>query len=322
VLVFRASRLLLALSVASHLCACAGAPPADVLTPLTIATGGTGGVYYPLGDGLAQIYNSKIHGLHATAEATVASVFNVEAIQRGEADMAFTQGDVAYVAFKRGTSANHQPHEKLRGVAVLYVNVVQIVTSLNSHMNSVSDFRGGRIGVGAAESGTEVAARIIIEAHGLKYTDVQPEFLSFSEVAERLEKGSLDAGFVVASYPVAAIIDASRTVAIRLIPIDHDVVDRIRADYPFLKPAVVPRGTYRDQTEDIETVGVDTLLVCRDDLPEELVYQLTKTLFEALPDLALKHSAASLIDPDQAPATPIPLHPGAARYYRERELLK
>ena len=206
-------------------------------------------MYYPLGDGLAEIYNRKIPGLHATAEATVASVFNVEAIQRGDADLAFTQGDVAYVAFKRGTSTSPQPHTKLRGVAVLYLNVVQIVTNRDKHIDSVSDFRGRRIGVGAAASGTEVVARIIIEAHGLKYADVEPEFLSFSEVAEQLEKGSIDAGFVVASYPVAAIADASRIVDIRLIPVAHDVIERIRGEYPFLRPATVPRGTYRHQTD-------------------------------------------------------------------------
>jgi TRAP transporter TAXI family solute receptor len=279
-------------------------------------------VYYPLGDGLAAIYNRKIPGIHATAEATVASVFNVEAIQRGDADLAFTQGDVAYVAFKRGTSGNPQPHTRLRGVAVLYLNVVQIVTDRNSHLESVSDFRGRRIGVGAAASGTEVVARIIIEAHGLKYADVHPEFLSFSEVAEKLERGSIDAGFVVASYPVAAITDASRVVDVRLIPVAHDVIERIRGEYPFLRPATVPGGTYRHQKADTETVGVDTLLVCREDLPEELVYQLTKNLFEGVPELTARHAAASLIDPAQGPATPIPLHPGAARYYRERELLQ
>jgi TRAP transporter TAXI family solute receptor len=249
-------------------------------------------------------------------------VFNVDAIQRGEADLAFTQGDVAYVAFQRGTRTNAQPHTRLRGVAVLYLNVVQIVTGRATHIDSVADFRGRRIGVGAEASGTEVVARIIIEAHGLKYADVKPEFLSFSEVAAELENGSIDAGFVVASYPVAAITDASRIVDIRLIPVAHVVVDRIRREYPFLRPAVVPRGTYRHQTEDIETVGVDTLLVCRDDLPEDLVYQLTKALFDGVSDLVRKHAAASLIDPEQGPATPIPLHPGAARYYRERELLQ
>ena len=97
---------------------------------------------------------------------------------------------------------------------------------------------------------------------------------------------------------------------------------RIRADYPFLKPAIIPRGTYTGQTGDIATVGVDNVLVCREDLPEEIVYRLTKAFFAALPELSRVHAAAMLIDPDQAPATPIPLHPGAARYYREREILQ
>lgn len=313
---------LLSLLVAVSLSGCGGESASPSRTFITIATGGTGGVYYPLGGALAQVYSATIPGVNASAQSTVASVFNVQAIQQGKADVAFTQGDVAYFAYKRGTEADPNPHVKLRGMAVLYVNTVQIVVRRDSDIHSVPDFRGKRVGVGAPASGTEVAARIVIEGHGLKYSDVRPDFLSFSEVAAQMQDRTLDGGFIVSSYPVSAITDASMTVGIRLLAIDRAAIDRIRAQYPFFKPVVIPRDTYRGQVADIETLGVDNLLVCREDLPEELVYQLTKAFFEALPELAGTHVAAKGIDPEQGPATPIPLHPGAARYYRERELLR
>jgi TRAP transporter TAXI family solute receptor len=318
----RPRRSLLALMAIVAWPACTRVPEAPPPTDVTIVTGGTAGVYFPLGSALAQIYNSKVAGVRASAQATVASVFNVEAIEQGKADVAFVQGDVAYFAYRRGTETNPRPHTRLRGMAVLFVNAVQIVVRHDSDIQRVTDFRGRRIGLGSPGSGTEEAARIIVENHGLNYADVRPGFLSFSEVAEQMQARTLDGGFIVANYPVAAIIDVNRTVGIRLVPIERKVIDFIRERYRFFKPIVIPRGTYENQNKDVTTIAVDNLLVCRDDMPEHLVHDLTKTFFESLPELARTHVAATLIDPEQGPTTSIPLHPGAARYYRERELLQ
>lgn len=313
----RRGRALLLLAVGMAACRPAGPP----VTLLTIATGGTGGVYYPLGGALAQIYTQRLPGVTASAQATVASVFNVQAVDQGKADLAFTQGDVAYLAYANGTPSRRQPHANLRGLAVLYVNTVQVVARARSDIGSIHDLRGRRVGVGAPGSGTEVAARIVIEAHGLRYEDVQPDFLSFAEVAAQFQDGTLDAGFLVASYPVAALTDAATTVGVRLLPVGADAVARIRERYPFYRPVTIPAGTYRGQDEPVPTVGVDNLLVCRADLDEALVYRLTRIFFEALPELARTHAAARAVDPAAAAASPLPLHPGAARYYRERGLL-
>jgi len=302
--------------------ACGEATPPPQREQVTIATGGTGGVYFPLGNALADIYSRRIPGVHATAQATVASVFNVEAVQQGKADLAFVQGDVAYFAYRRGTETEPTPHQHLRAMAVLFQNVVQIVVRNDSNIHRVTDFRGRRIGVGSPGSGTEEAARIIVENHGLNYAEMRPGFLSFSEVVQGMEAHALDGGFIVASYPASAILDVNRSVGVRLVPIAQDIINVIRARYPFFKPIVIPKGTYRDQAADVTTIAVDNMLVCRDDMPEQLVHDLTKTLFDSLPDLARTHVAATVIDPEQAPMTSIPLHSGAARYYRERELLK
>ncbi|MPY90836.1 MAG: TAXI family TRAP transporter solute-binding subunit [Luteitalea sp.] len=298
------------------------AAPDEPVRLLTIATGGTAGAYYPLGGALARLYTDAIPGVTASAQATVASVFNVQAVEQRKVDVAFTQGDVAYLAYTSGTQTIPRPHANLRGMAVLYVNTVQIVARADGAIRRVRDLRGRRVGVGAPGSGTEVAARIIIEAHGLNYGDVKADFLSFAEVAAQLQDRTLDAGFLVASYPVAALTDAATTVGVRLLPIDRDASARIREEYPFFKPVVIPTGTYRGLDRDLTTLGVDNLLVCRADLPDALVYRLTRVFFESLGELGNAHAAARTVDPKQGRSTPIPLHPGAARYYRELELGK
>lgn len=301
--------------------ACGPSAARPPVLQLTIATGGTGGVYYPLGGALAQIYTRALPGVNASAQATVASVFNMQAVDQGKVDVAFTQGDVAYLAWAQGTTGRPQPHTNLRGLAVLYVNTVQIVAGAGTDIRSVHDLRGRRVGVGAPGSGTEAAARIIIEAHGLAYSDVRADYLSFAEVAAQLQDRTLDAGFLVASFPVAALTDAATTVGVRLLPVEPDVAARIVERHPFFKPVVVPRGTYRGLDEDLPTLGVDNLLVCRADLADDLVYDLTRVFFESVPELVRTHVAARGVRPEQGPTTPVPLHPGAARYYRDKGLL-
>lgn len=285
---------------------------------LTIATGGTGGVYYPLGGALAQIYSEKLPGVNASAQSTVASVFNVQAVQQGRADLAFTMGDIAWLASQRGTDADPTPHGKLRTLAVLYVNTLQIVVRRDGEIRQVADLRGRRVGVGAPASGTEASARIAIEAHGLGYDDVRPDYLSFAEVAAQIQDRTLDAGFVSSSYPVSAITDAATTTGIRLLSFTPEALARIAAQYPFFKPVTIPAGTYRGQDEDVATIGVDNLLVVSADLPDDLAYEMTTIFFESLPDLERTHVTASEIDPANIRSAPIPLHPGAERYYREQ----
>jgi uncharacterized protein len=315
--------LLLAASITLTLAiACSRVPEPAPAKELTLLTGGTGGSFYPLGIALADIYSTRIDSVHVTAQSTVASVFNVQAVQQAKADVAFTQGDVAYFAYRRGTESDQRPHTKLRGVAVLWVNTVQLVVPRNSSVQDVDDLRGRRVGVGSSGSGTQIAARLVIEGHGVNYTEVQAEQLSFSEAVQRMEEKTLDAAFVVASYPVSAVSAMNMSFGVRLIPISRRIVDRIRTDYPFMKPMLIPGDTYAGQEGDLDTVGVDNILVCRDDLPEDLVYQLTRVLYDSLSQLANADAAARLIDPEQGSTTPIPLHPGAARFYREREILR
>ena len=289
-------------------------------TRIVIAAGPTDGVFRTVGEALATAYN-RLPGIHASAQHSLNSRSSADAIERGEADLALEGARTSYIAYRRGTSSHPPPHTRLRALAVLFPTVVHIATRRDSGIRQVAGLRGRRIFVGAEGSPTEEAARVVLESHGLTLLDVHPVF-DRDVVTTELATGQLDGLFlflpVEHAFPVAVMRDAGA----RLISIDSSMMEPIRSRDPLLKPASIVKGTYQGQSETVATVGTDVLLVCREDLPEELVYQLTKTLFESIGELSRAHRSAETIDPDRGPAATIPLHRGAARYYRERELFR
>ncbi|MGE3273635.1 MAG: TAXI family TRAP transporter solute-binding subunit [Vicinamibacterales bacterium] len=309
------------LSLAAGAGACSAPPAHEAERSLAIATGGPGGAFYPLGVALAGMYEARLPGLRTTVDSG-GSTRNVRALEAGDAQLAFTQADVAYVAYRRGTDGDRHPYQQLRGIAVLWMNTVQIAVPATSDIRDVADLRGRRVAVGTPGSGTETLARIVLESYDLTYRDLEPAYLSFVDTLDQLRSGRLDAAFVVAGLPTATVTQLAAAPSIRLLPVPPDQVRAMRGLYPFLQPMVVPAGTYEGLDGDVETVGVSSLLACRADLDEPTVYTLTRLLFESLPDLKQVHPAAALITLDEGPATPIPLHPGAARYYREREIFR
>jgi TRAP transporter TAXI family solute receptor len=297
---------------------CGASPAAEPRVPLAIATGGPGGAFYPMGKALAALYEERVPGVQTTL-LTGGSTQNVHAVQSGQAALGFTQADVAYVAYRRGTDDDPRPYSELRGVAMLWMNTVHVAVARESDIRTVADLAGRRVGVGTKGSGTETLARIVLEAYGVPYDRIRPEFLSFVAMVDLMRRGELDAVFVVGGLPADSLNDLSANPGIRMLPIPRAQVRTMRAQYPFLQPLIVPAGTYSG-VGTVETVGVSSLLISRRDVDEELVYRMTRELFTALERLHAAHPAVRLIDPEQAPATPIPLHPGAARYYRERQL--
>lgn len=314
----------LSLGVAILFAACSSASSEAPTHTIRIATGSTNGVYYPLGVALANAFNQSIPNIRAVAEPTGASIFNVEALEQGSADLGLALADVVYLAYAQGIREHNEPHPMLRGIAVLYVNVLHIITLADGGVADVADLRHGRIGYGMAVVPASAPPRIavldlIAQAYGIAPQDIRAERMRFSEMTRGLREGSLKAGVILAGYPFPAVTSLAKEAPVRLLALDQDAADRIRERYPFYKPALIPAGTYPGQKDDVTAVGVDNLLICRDDLDEQIVYELTKALFEALPQMV---EFAADINPDLGPATPIPLHPGAARYYRERELLQ
>jgi TRAP transporter TAXI family solute receptor len=317
-------RVLTATVLAAQIAAfgCSSAPAVPAETRLVILTAPQGAVFYPLGEALARVFTARIPGLRAEARITPGAVFNMRALQHGEAELGFALGGPAYSAFREGTPGDARPHTALRAIAVLHASALQITVRRDGPIRGIRDLRGLRVGMSPKGSGTEVAARIVLEAHGLHSGSVVEEFVTFQEAADRLIRGELDAYFVMGGIPASAITFADDAIGIRLLPIAPGVIHWIRERHSLYRPVVVPPKTYASLDLEVVTLGEDNLLVCRKDLDEELVRRLTEVLFESVPELARAHTPAAGIDVDAASAAPIPLHPGAARYYRERELFR
>lgn len=298
-------------------------PPAPAATApaahLRFVTGQRGGGFHPFGAALAELLNQGFSETTVEVIPTDGAVSNVDAIQQGRADVGFAFADVAYLAFVGLLDGHTPPFDQLRAIAVLQLTPVQLFTRPDSGIRSVSDLRGRLVAVGPEGSGTALTARLIFQAFGIPPNEVRTQTLPFSDAGERLIRGDIDAMFDTAIHPAESATLAVRAGA-RLIPLGGAVVSRLRREYPFLRQTVVPSGTYPG-VDAIETVGVDSLLVCRRALDENLVHELTARLFQALPQLSLTRRI-HFAELDEASSTPIPLHDGAARYYREQELLR
>jgi uncharacterized protein len=318
----RASGAIVAIGIELSMCACGQAPaPRTAPAVVRFSTGTPGGGFYPLGEGLARAYERSLSPITFQVNPTAGAVTNVEAIQRGDADLGLAFADVAYIAYVGRLASLPQAFDRLRAIAVMQLTPVHLVVGRDSRIREVGDLRGRRIGVGPPGSGTALTAGLILQAFGIGESAVEIEQLQFNDAADRLLNGTLHAMFDTAIYPAASVTLATRAGA-RLLPLDGPPIERLRHEYPFLRVTVIPRDTYPGGTETVRTIGVDSLLVCRRDLDETLVYDLTRRFFEALPSLSSSQGALRFMDLDQAPATPIPLHDGAARFYRERELLR
>src|SRR5690606_13365038 len=296
--------------------------PARSAEFINVLTGGTSGVYYPLGVALSKIYAEKIPDTRPSVQATKASVENLNLLQQGKGEIAFALGDSVKLAWEGDTEAGFKGKlDKLRGITAIYPNYIQIVASKESGIKTLADLKGKRLSVGAPKSGTELNARAILEAAGLGYDDLgKVEYLPFAESVELMKNRQLDATLQSAGLGVASIRDLAASVDITVVEIPADVVEKVGAPYI---AGTIPAGTYNGQAGDVPTAAVVNLLVTRSDVSDDLAYAMTKTIYENLDQLAAAHSAAKAIKIDDALAgMPVPLHPGAERFFKEKGLVK
>ncbi len=284
---------------------------------ITIATGGTAGAYYPLGGALSNIYNT-IDGITANSQTTGASVENIGLVANGEAEVAFVQNDVTYHAWEGIESFNDKEKlRSIRGLSMLYPEVIQLIAREDSNIKSVEDLRGKKVAVGAAASGTEINARQILELYGLSYDDINQDFLSFSEAADQLKNKQIDAAFVTAALPTSAVTEVSQTSNINIVPIDR--AKELVEEYPYYSEITLEAGTYKNNDEDINTLAVMAMLIVPEDLDEDLAYQLTKEMFEQKHLIEESHARGKDIKLENAlVGMPIEVHPGAKKYYDEK----
>jgi TRAP transporter TAXI family solute receptor len=296
------------------------AASAEDKTLLSIATGGKAGVYYPLGVGLARVITSHLPGVEAAAQTSDASAANVNSIERREAAMALVQSDVLFRAVE-GERPFQKPVKNLKAIAALYLEHVQCIAAKDSGVRALSDIRGKRVSVGAPGSGTVDSVGAVFFVAGIKYADLNTDFLNFADTAERIQDGRLDVGFVVAGAPTAAVTALAARREIDLVAFEDDLLDGLVKSYPFFIKGTIPAGTYSGVDHDTPTPAVTAVLVCDAQLPEELVYDVTKTIFENLSELAPLHDKAKSITLDKALDGAIAeIHPGAAKYYAEKGL--
>lgn len=289
---------------------------------INVLTGGTSGVYYPLGAGLANIYGEKIAGVRTQVQSTKASVENMNLIQDGRGEIAFALGDSVAAAWAGNAEAGFPAKlDQLRGIAAIYPNYIQIVASKESGITDFAGLKGKSLSVGAPASGTELNSRAIFGAMGMSYEDLgKAEYLPFAESVELIKNRQLDATLQSAGLGVASIRDLASSLPITVVAVPADVAEKLGAPYI---AATIPAGTYDGQDADVATVAVSNYLVTNANVSDDLAYAMTKELFENLDTLEASHQAAKLIKLENAlNGMPIPLHPGAERYYREQGILK
>lgn len=288
---------------------------------VNILTGGTSGVYYPLGVAISKVITDKVPGTRPSVQATKGSVENLNLIQGGKGEIGFTLGDSLAAAVAGSTDAGFKaPLDNVRTLGAIYPNYVQIVASEESGIKTLADLKGKRVSVGAPKSGTELNARAILAAAGLSYEDLgKVEYLDFAQSVELMKNRQLDATLQSAGLGVASIRDLAVSVPITVVAVPADVVEKL--GQPFFA-ANIPAGTYEGQSADVATVAVPNFLVTRADLSDELVYNMTAAIFDNLDSLVAAHAAAKGITLDAAAkGSPAPLHPGAIKYFTEKKVM-
>ncbi len=285
---------------------------------LSIATGGTGGVYFPYGGGLAEVINRHVDGATASAEVTGASVENVALISRGDSDLALALADTVYQGFHGEGAFEGRQVSELRALASIYPNAVQIVTLADSGITSIDDLRGQRVSVGAPGSGTEVSAQTLLAANGITYDDFTPERLNFNETADALRDGDIAAGFWSVGPPTSSIMNLATTRSIRIVALTEEQIAASIEAEPTFAPYVLRADTYEGMDDGVLTISTPNVLIVHEDMDEELAYNITRAMFENVAELIAIHPAANDTTVEfSIDSTPIPFHPGALRYFEE-----
>jgi len=318
-MVFMNSRLIAAATAAA---AIFFAPGAHAQSFINILTGGTSGVYYPLGVAIGKIYSDKIPNVKTQVQATKASVENLILLQQGRGELAFTLGDSLKAAWEGDEEAGFKSKlDRLRTIGAIYPNYIQIVATADSGIKTLADLKGKSLSVGAPKSGTELNSRAILSAAGMTYKNIgKVEYLPFAESVDLMKNRQLNATLQSAGLGVASLKDLSTSTEITVVSVPKAVVDKIGP--PFV-PAMIPANTYTGQDKDVPTAAVINYLVTSSAVSDDLAYQMTRLIFEALPELVTAHVSGKEIRLETASAgSPVPLHPGAIRYYREKGVMK
>ncbi len=292
---------------------------------LSFPTAATTGALYPLGAGIANVWNTKLENVNARVQASNGGLQNLNLLKSKDAQVSFAVSSIAYEAVHGLKGFKDRAYGDLRVLAGLYYNPNQVVASRESGVNSLADFKGRRFAPGSAGGTTEGESRTHFTAVGLTYPDdLKLQRVGFTESIDLMRNKQLDGAWIMAGIPTAAVTEMCATAGGKVVSMDDALIGRLQQEYPWYSKFTIPAGTYDGQDQDVTTTAVKMLLLTDASLPEDLVYNLTKTLWENLDEVRKAHAVMKTVTPDMAvkDLSGLPLHPGAEKYYREVGLLQ
>jgi|TARA_B110000503_G_scaffold131089_1_gene205211 uncharacterized protein len=317
----------LAITLVASVAVLSGAAIAQQRVFFGVATGGTGGTYYPLGGMLAQLISNKatVDGkkITATAEAAGASVGNAKLLGNKDIESAFVAADILNAAYNgKGQFAN-APLKNLRALGALYPETVQLITRADSGINSIKDLKGKSISSGAPGSGQYQLVTDLLKTYGMARTEVTEDSSSFTQAVDKIKDGNLDATLITGGVPVAAVTDFAQSHAMKIIPLTGPEVDKLLKEQPFYTQVQLPANSYKGQTSAVPTLAVMAIWATHEDVDENVAYEVTKALYENTVTMGKVHVQGKNISLDTATAVAgVPLHPGALRYFKEKGIAK
>lgn len=295
---------------------------------LLFATGGISGTFYPLGGAIAQVWNKKIPGLNVTVQATGGSVENVRLLGSKGAEVAISMNDIAFYGYSglEVFQAKNEKYTNYSAIGNVYPDVIQIFSRKDSPIRKIADLKGKKVSVGAPGSGTEISARQILGVNGMDYKnrkDINPLYLSYAESADQFKDNHVDACYFVVSVPNGALQDINVMNPVQFLEIDDAMFAQIIKSYPLYSRFEIQANAYHGQAKPVKTIAIFSSIFVRNDIPEDIVYQMTKVMYEENAAIAQAHAAGKFLKLETATGgIPVPFHPGAIKYYKEKGILK
>jgi len=290
---------------------------------LAIGTASTGGTWYPLGGGVASMINKYVKGYYAAAHPSGASIENIRAIVKKQDALSLSMPDTAFQAFNGQEAFADKPTKELRGLMATYPIDIQFFALAKGNVKSIKDLKGKKVAVGAPGSGTEAMARYVLKVYGLTYDDIDEQFLSATETTQALKDGNIDVGIVTLGTPAPALMDLATQRDILFLDIEPAVAEKINKDFPAYFPRTIVAGTYKGQDKPHHTLAWMGIFVVHQDMSEKLAYDILSAVFDHKDELDKIHAQFKNITLDNAvKGMPVPLHPGAQKFFKEKGMIK
>lgn len=296
---------------------------AMAITFINLGTGSTGGTYYPVGAAMTKIWNDNIKGLKASVQSTGGTLNNIQLMTKKQAEMGFADGNYYNAYNGLGVFKGQKPKTFLRGIVPLYPEPIQLLVRKGSGIKTVADFKGRRISIGAVASGTSITAKQFLRLAGLDVEkDIKAEYLGVGDTSKAFSDNHIDAAVMVGALGMAGVIEVTTLGLVEFIDIPEEVIQKAQEESPYWFPFTIPANYFNGQPNAVKTYAGPNIIACRAELPEQLVYEMTKALYDKKADLVAVSKKMEEMKPENCKNIAIPLHPGAVRYYKELGLIK